>query len=225
MELVRWICILTFTFGIFPFNNVWSADPSPDHLKASETLIDTLDLNRSVLNSILLLSPEGEHSFLRYLLAQETGLGDAMRKDASIIYAETFTQHELEQLTAFFKSEVGEIWIDSQVELARRLIPSFQNKESYMRRIGVVGCVIGALVPQIEAYKQGAGITTEGISTELLASIDPAIQGMKITCICIIDESADKWGLVNLKSKQTSPEYGAFVNQLFATGKCPVPGQ
>ena len=42
------------------------------------------------------------------MFAQEAGLGDAMRKDASIIYAETFTQNELEQLTAFTKSEVGE---------------------------------------------------------------------------------------------------------------------
>jgi hypothetical protein len=225
MELVRWICVLTITFGIFPFNSVWSADPSPDHLKASETLIDTLDLNGSAVNFILLLSPESEHSFIRYMLAQETGLGDAMRKDASIIYAETFTQNELEQLTAFSKSEVGEKWIDSQEELARRMLLTFQNNESYARRISVVGCVIGALVPQIEAYKQRAGITTEGISPELLAPIDPVIQGMKITCTCIMDESAEKWGLQNLKLRQNSPEYGAFVNQLFATGKCPVPGQ
>ncbi len=225
MKFVRWICILTITFWIFSFNSAWSADPSPDHLKASETLIDTLDLNRSVLNSILLLSPESEHSFIRYMVAQDTGLGDAMRKDASIIYAENFTQNELEQLTAFFKSEVGERWIDSEKELDRRMLLTFQKSESYTRRISVVGCVIGALVPQIEAYKQGAGITTEGISPELLASIDPVIQGMKITCTCIMDESAEKWGLQNLRSAQKSPEYGAFVNQLFTTGKCLAPGQ
>ena len=38
MKFVRWICILTIAFGIFSFKIVWSADPSPDHLKASGTL-------------------------------------------------------------------------------------------------------------------------------------------------------------------------------------------
>jgi len=215
--------------------------PSPNHLKASEALIDTLDLNRSMMNTILLSSPQQAHSIVKYVLGKETGLWDATRKDVSIIYAEMFSEHELKQLTAFFKSDVGKKWIDSQEEFFRnepyffksgvgkKWIDSqeeFLRNESYRRQIAVLGCVTAILVPNIEGAKKRAGITKEGIPPEIRShpDVELLIQDVRKTCVCVIDEAALKWGFENFVSKQNSPEFGALMNHLLTTGKCPIPG-
>ena len=41
---------------------------------------------------------------IKDVLSKESSQWDVMRKDVSILYAELFTEHELQQLIAFFKS-------------------------------------------------------------------------------------------------------------------------
>jgi len=225
MRFMRMFCVLAVAFGIYSFDTAWSADLSPNHLKASEALIDTLDLNRSMMNMILFSSPQEAHSIIKYLLGKKTGLWDAVRKDVSITYAEMFTENELKQLTAFFKSGVGKKWIDSQEEFFRKSQLSFQNNESYIRQIAVLGCVTAILLPNMEQAKKKAGITEEGIPPAILPMLEPLAQDVNKTCACVIDQAVMKWGFKNFVAKQNSPEFGAFMNHLLTSGKCPIPGR
>lgn len=225
MKFIYWFCILTIILGVNSFDEAWSADLSASHLKASETLIDTLDQERFTMNLLLFSFPKQAHSIIKYLLDKETGLWDAMKKDVSIIYAEMFTEQELKQLTAFFKSGVGKKWIDSQEEFFRRGLLALRDKESYLRQVAVLGCVAAILVPNIEGYKKKAGITEEGIPPEIMILLEPLTQSVKKTCTCVIDEAAQKWGFENIEAKQNSPEFGAFMNHLLTSGKCPIPGK
>lgn len=225
MQFIRWFCILTVAFGVYSIDNAWSADPLPNHLKASEALVDTLDLNRSIMNMILFSFPQQAHDIIKYVLGKETGLWDAMRKDVSIIYAEIFTENELKELTVFFKSDIGKKWIDSQAEFSRRSLLTLQKKESFIRQTVILSCVAAILVPIIDGYKKRAGITSEGILPEIMSQLEPLIKDAKKTCVCAVDEAGLKWGLENLQSKLNSPEFGEFMNYLFTSGKCPVPGK
>jgi hypothetical protein len=178
-----------------------------------------------MMNMILISSPQQAHGIIKYVLGKETGLWDAMRKDVSIIYAEIFTENELKELTVFFKSEIGKKWIDSQAEFFRRSLLTLQNKESYIRQTAILGCVTAILVPIIEEYKKRTGVTNEGRLPEIMSQIEPLIKDVKKSCVCAVDEAGLKWGLENLQSKQNSPEFGEFLNHLFTSGKCPVPGK
>ncbi len=215
--------------------------PAGQERHDSEALIDALDLNRIMVNAILLSSPQQAHSIVTYVLGKETGLWEATRKDVAIIYDDMFTEHELKQLTAFFKSDAGKKWIDSQEEFVRSESDFFKSgvgkkwidfqeefvrSKSYRRQIAVLGCVTAILVPNIEGAKKKAGITQEGIPPEIRShpAIELLIQDVRTTCVCVIDEAARKWGFEGFISKQNSPEFGVLANHLLTTGKCPIPG-
>lgn len=225
MKFIHWFCILTVILGVSSFNEAWSADLSASHRKASETLIDTLGLERSAMNLLLFSFPKEAHSMIKYLLDKETGLWDGIKKDISSIYAEMFSEQELKQLTAFFQSGVGEKWIDSQEEIFRRGLLVLRNKESYLRQVAVLGCVAAILVPNLEKAKKRAGITEERIPPEIMILSEPLTQSVKETCTCVIDEAGQKWGFENIEAQQNSPEFGAFLNHLLTSGKCPIPGK
>lgn len=101
------------------------------------------------------------------------------------------------------------------------------GSESYRRQIAVLGCVTAILVPNIEGAKKRAGITTEGIPYEMIShpGIELLIQDVRKTCVCVIDEVVRQWGFENFIAKQNSPEFGALVNHLLTSGKCPIPGK
>ena len=139
------------------------------------------------------LYPILECPVYKYLLGKKTGLWVAVRKDVSITYAEMFTENELKQLTAFFKSGVGKKWIDSQEEFFRKSQLSFQNNESHIRQIAVLGCVTAILLPNMEQAKKKAGITEEGIPPAILPmlvytlrrSAEPANEGCRLKGIIL----------------------------------------
>lgn len=74
---------------------------------------------------------------------------DEVRKDVAGIYADVFTQAELDEMTAFFKSAVGQKMLDKTPEVMQRAAQASQARtQDTMQKAGTVAQGFG---PRLEA--------------------------------------------------------------------------
>jgi hypothetical protein len=123
----RWLCS---SFAIvLCLGTAWAQENKPDsHVRAADELLQVMHVERSVNDAIdILLKAQIQANpqlaqfddILRAYLAKYMAW-DGLRGDYAKLYEETFTEDEMKQLIAFYRTSLGQKMIDSLPQIMKK---------------------------------------------------------------------------------------------------------
>jgi hypothetical protein len=197
----------------------------PSHMAAAVALVRALNLEQYLQNMIERLGPPGiKRDIMRRIVMQRIDTR-AFEAFGAKIYADTFTEEELKQLTAFFQSDLGRKLQAKQTALQHNVTEAFASSPDMMSNFFVSGCTAGAVANAAEQSRQfqiTLGQPPPSLDV-IFQNIGPLIAKAEVSCTCMFGKA-----LAASQSKDPSkmfqePATKQAVEEAFKSGACPRP--
>jgi len=159
----------------------------------------------------------------RHFLVDNESLWAAMEEEMARAYRQAFTREEIERLVTFFDSDLGRLWVQKTPEVVAHFeAVAFQNNVA-VREFSILGCSVAVLAGVLEQGGEFRDARGEISVAAFLEGGQPLIAATRTTCTCMMDAATEKWGISQLVAAQANPEFQTFVQELFSSGRCPLP--
>jgi hypothetical protein len=201
------------------------AAAAPSHMAAATDLVRSLHMEQYLQTMIEGLAPPGlKRDILQYIVMQRIDVR-AFEAFGAKIYADTFTEEELRQLTVFFQSELGRKLQSRQVALQRNVSEAFSNSPEMMSNFFVSGCAAGAVAAAAEQARQfQINLGQQPPTVEaILKNIQPLVAKAETSCGCMFGKAMAAAQSKDLSKMFQEPAVKQAVDEAFKSGACPRP--
>jgi len=197
----------------------------PSHLAAATALVRSLHLEQYMQTMVEGLSPPGmKRDITTHIVMQRIDMR-AFEALASKIYADTFSEEELKQLTAFFQSELGRKMQGKQAALQRNVAEGFGNSPAMVANFFVSGCAAGAVASAAEQARQFQLTMGQQPPTvdAILRNIAPLLAKAEASCNCMFDKAIAASPTKDASKMFQEPGVKQAVDEALKSGACPRP--
>lgn len=198
---------------------------SPAHMAAALDLARALQLEQYMESYIESMAPPGmRREIIRRVVMQRLDL-KAFEAFAARVYGETFSEQELRELTAFYRTEVGRKLQARLPSLQKNVSQAIINSPDMMSNFFVSGCAAGAVSSAAEQARQFQ--TTVGQPPpsldDVLRNLGPLLTKAEASCVCMFKVAMGASRNKDASQLFQEPAVKQAIDEAMRSGTCPRP--
>jgi hypothetical protein len=230
LACAAWACAAAETASPVPATPIAPAVPvgstlSPSHMAAALDLARALQLNQYLETTLQNMAPPGmRREILRRVLSQRLDV-KALEAFAARAYGETFSEDELRQLAAFYRTEAGRKLQSRLPDLQKNVSQAISTSPEMVSNLFVSGCAAAAVAGAAEQARQfqtTVGQTPPSVD-DVVRNLDPLLAKAEASCSCMFGKA-----MAVAKDRDPSKAFGdpavkAAAEESVRSGACPKP--